>query len=343
MKYALAVSLPLFAACAADPGSPYGDGLGTPENPVPAQSEEGPYQVVTRIDFTVEQVLPGQAEAIVATLRDFSKNPAHSIITLAQKEGVPAIAELYAALPGPLKDRFEGWVNDYVDNVSVGGKKLTVWAGDVATLAEHALTKFDLDSTLAIDGTKSTHALTAVDFSPTGLTDKQIAITGVAQDVLTQHPSIAIAPGGALTVGDQAFGLLLGDYAWTAINDYTTTKFGGDVRTTIGNAVNCPGLAHSVASKCVLNVCVGHETQIKAVCEGGLDALVTALHNGFKKYNFGAHYASGAATLVDTDGDGIADQIKDGTWNAQLNLGLGPRPAPASWSGTRPASGDGIQ
>src|SRR5438067_5494045 len=101
MKSALAIAL--LAACGTTPASsPYGPGMGTPDNPVPQQGMAGPYAVTTRVDFSVEQVLPGQAEAIVATLRDFSKNPGHSIITLADQEGVPAVAAIYDALPSQL-------------------------------------------------------------------------------------------------------------------------------------------------------------------------------------------------------------------------------------------------
>jgi hypothetical protein len=336
MKRLLAIAL-LTACGTTDSGTdqPYGPGMGTPDNPVPQQGAVGPYMVVTHVDFSVEQVLPGQAEAIVATLRDFSKNPAHSIITLAQKEGVPAASALYDALPSQLTDKFEGWVNGYVDGVSIGGKKLTTWAGDMAGLADFALTKFDIDSTLAIDGMTSTHTVTMIDFTPTGFVNVKIPVDGVAAEILTQHPTIAVGEAGALTVGDESFGLLLGNYAWTALNNECTALFGGDLRTTIGKAVNCPALAKSIADKCVLTLCVGHESLIKDVCEGGLDALVDGLHDEFKLYNYGAHYMAGAATLVDADGDGVADHIVNGTWDAELNLGLGPRHAPATWDGER--------
>jgi len=340
MKSLLAIAL--LTACGTttpDSPSPYGPGTGTPSDPVPQQGKDGPYTVVSHIDFSVEQVLPGQAEAIVATLRDFSTNPAHSLVTLAQKEGVPAIAELYDALPSQLTDKFEGWVNGYVDGVSIGGKKLTVWAGDMAGLADLALTKFDLDSTLAIDGMTSTHTLTMVDFTPTGFTNLKIPVDGLAAEILTQHPTIDVGAAGALTLGDERFGLLLGDYAWTALNNQCTALFGGDLRTTLGKAVNCPALAKTIANKCILTLCVGHESLIDSACEGGLDALVDTIHDGFKQYDFGAHYATGTATLVDSDGDGVADHITNGNWDAELNLGLGPRHAPATWDGERASTG----
>jgi hypothetical protein len=340
MKRILAMAI--LTACGTTSGtdsSPYGPGMGTPENPVPAQSNEGPYTVTTKVDLTVEAILPQQAEDIVAAMRDFSTNPAHAMLTLAAQESVPALADLYDVLPSQLTGKLEDWINGYVDGVSVGGKPLTKWAGDFAALADTAFSQFNVDSTLAIDGATSTHVLTQLDFTPTGVLNVKIPITGIASDILTQHPSIAVGEGGAFQVGDQAFGLLFGEYAWQAVNNECKSLFGADIRGTLGKAVNCPALAKSISNKCVLFVCVGHESLLNDVCEGGLDAVVQVMHDKFSSYNIEAlHYASGAATLVDSDGDGVADQITTGTWDAEMNLGLGLRHTPASWTGERPTN-----
>lgn len=337
MKRLLAIVL--LGACGTtsvdSPDSPYGPGTGTPDDPVPQQSAKGLYQVRTTVDLTVEAILPQQAEAIVATLRDFSTNPGHSIITLADQEGVPAVKALYDALPSQLTDKFEGWVSDEVNKVSIGGVKVTTWAGQFAGVIDTAFSKFEVDSTLSIDGVSSTHDLTMLDFTPTGVLNVKIPISGFAQDILTQHPSIAVGDAGALTVGDQAFGLLFGQYAWDAVNNYCKDKYGDDIRGTIGKAVNCPKLAQDIANKCVLTVCVGHESLIEDICVGGLDTMVGALKTEFLSYNIEAlHYWSGAAVMVDTDGDGIADRIDGGTWDAQMNIGLGLRHTPATWTAT---------
>ncbi|MBV8757115.1 MAG: hypothetical protein JO257_07575 [Deltaproteobacteria bacterium] len=333
------VALCVLAACGtSSPGGADGSGLGTPENPVPQGADKGPYQVQTSVDLTVEAVLPPQAELVVQTLRDFSQNPAHTLIDLAGQEGVPAVATLYDALPSQLTDKLEGWINGEISKVKVNGVPLTTWAGDFAGVADTAFSQFTVDSTLAIDGSAatSTHTLTMLDFTPTGVLNVKIPITGLASDILTQHPTISVAEGGALGVGDQGFGLLFGEYAWNAVNAACTAQFGGDIRTTLGHAVNCAGIAHTIANKCVLGVCVGHEQLVDDMCEGGLDAIVNVMHDRFAQLNLEAlHYNSGAARLVDDDGDGVADRIVDGTWDAQLNLGLGLRHTPATFAGTR--------
>jgi hypothetical protein len=69
---------------------------------------------------------------------------------------------------------------------------------------------------------------------------------------------------------------------------------------------------------------------------GGLDAIVTFAHDRMAVMRLEAlHLASGQATLVDDDGVGVGDRITGGTWQAELNLGLGLRHTPASFIGGR--------
>ncbi|HTL38629.1 MAG TPA: hypothetical protein VL326_36110 [Kofleriaceae bacterium] len=332
------------AACGAqdpadDPSGGYGEGLGTPENPVPQPEDKGPYAVTSRVDFTVEAILPAQAELVVATLRAFSENPAGGLIAAADAAGVPAVKALYDAIPGIIKDKLEGWINGEIAKIKINGITLPQYAGMVAALAETALTQFELDSTLTMKPGEATHTLTGIDFGPTGI-DVKIPISGLAADILTQHPTITVAEGGALGFGDQRFGLNFGDYAWDAINHVSTTTFGGDIRSVLGKAMNCPALAHTIASKCVgafgAEVCVGHENDLKAICEGGLDQIVGAVHSKFVAYDIDAfRFKSGSARLVDDDSDGVADRIVDGTWDGEMNIGMGLRHTPATFTATR--------
>ena len=68
----------------------------------------------------------------------------------------------------------------------------------------------------------------------------------------------------------------------------------------------------------------------------GLDAIVDFAHERLAAYRLEAlHLASGQSRLVDDDGDGVGDKIVEGTWDAELNLGLGLRHTPATFTGTR--------
>lgn len=343
MRFALLASL-LAAACTsgqggqgdgAGPDNPYGDDYGTPANPVPDQARSGPYALRTTVDFTVEAVLPPQLELVVATLRAFEHNPASALLDVAEMKGVPGVHALRTALPGVIEDKLDGWINGYIDQIRIAGKTPREYAGQMADLAEIALTQFAVDSELRIDGTTTTHTLTALDLTPAGL-DVRVPITGIAADVLTQTPSLTLSAGGAFALGEQHFGLNYGEYAWQGLEAVSTASFGGDIRATLGAAIKCDQLAAQIAGKCALGVCVGHESDLRSVCTGGLDAIVDLAHERLAAQRLEAlHFAAGDATLVDDDADGVGDRIVDGTWDAELNIGLGLRYAPATFEGVR--------
>lgn len=336
MKRALVLCL--VAACGTtspDGGDGYGSGLGTPDNPIPQSGDDAPYTVATTMDFTVEQVLPPQIELAVVTLRTFSTNPAQALVDAADHAGVPAVGALYSAIPGFIKDRLEGWLDDELAKVKIHGRTLQQYAGEVAALAETALTQFQIDSTLAMLPGTATHTLVGIDFAPAGF-DVQVPITGLAADVFTQHPTISVSEGGALGFGEQHFGLNIGDYMWTGLDAASTQLFGDDIHTALSNGINCPALAQHVADKCALGVCVGHETELRGICQGGIDALVNAVHDKVASLNVDVfRYASGQARLVDDDQDGVADRIVDGTWDGELDIGLGLRKAPSTFTAAR--------
>ena len=306
---------------------------GTPENPVPYKS--GPYKVHTSVDFTVEAVLPPQIETAVQLLRLFSTNPARAIFDLAEMKGVPAVGVIRDVLPGVLEDKIEGWINDEIAKVRIGGKPITAYAGELAALAEIALSEFAVESDLTLEGTAASHTLTALDLRPTGL-DFRLPIGGLAGDILTQTPTLDVSEGGLIGLSEQHFGLNYGEYAWQGMEYASTHLFGGDIRTTLGKAIDCAGLAKTISDKCVLAACVGHETELRSICNGGLDALVDFTHDRIAEQRLEVfHLASGTARLVDDDSDGYGDRIVDGVWQAEMNLGLGLRKAPATFDGAR--------
>lgn len=311
--------------------------LGTPEDPLPAKG--GTYRLQSTIDFTVEAILPAQVEAAVVTLRTFSTNPAHALLDLAEQSGVPAVGTLRAALPGALEDKLEGWINDEIVKVKVNGRPIMEYAGTITEYAEIALTQFVVESELAFTGgvhhRSATHRLTALDLRPTGI-NVRVPIDGLAGEILTQTPSLSVAAAGGIGLGEQRFGLAYGEFAWRGVEAASTAMFGAGVRASLGSAINCAAIAGRIADQCVLGVCVGHETELRTICERGLDAVVDFAREKFAAKRLDAlHFAAGTARLVDDDRDGVGDRIVDGKWDAELNIGLGLRHAPAVFSGSR--------
>src|SRR5262245_56159914 len=140
-----------------------------PPPPPPPPVAPGSYQVTSKIDVTAEAVLPEPAGQLVVTLRDFSVEPAHTLIDLAADAGVPAIDELRAVLPDVLENKLEDWLDAEIAKVEIGGVPVTALAAEAAGLAETVLTRFELDSEHGIEGAHATHRLTAIDLAPAGI------------------------------------------------------------------------------------------------------------------------------------------------------------------------------
>jgi hypothetical protein len=297
--------------------------------PAPQPVASGTYDVRTELDLTIEAVLPEPAYDVVVTLRNFSTAPAHTLLDLAEQAGVPAVGTIRDALPSALESRLEGWIDDEIAKIEIDGVPVTQVAGDIAALAETALTTFALDSELTVNGATATHTLTSIDLTPAGI-ETVIVLEALPSDVISATATCT-TKSGKLTLGEHGFGLAYGQYIWNAVD----AKLGG-IRTKLGTAVNCPALAARVASKCLLGVCVGHATELTAICERGLDEVVARAEAKVAALRFEAlKLAAGTATLVDANKDGNAEQLAAGVWTAELNAGQGLRPVPGTFTATR--------
>lgn len=311
------------------PGPGQGDDVNDldPTTTPPAPVASGAYQVTSNIDITIEALLPEPAANFVATLRDFSTAPAHTLITVAGEAGVPAVGTLQSALPDALESRLEGWLDEEIAKMTINGLPVTTVAGNIAALAETALTQISIESELTIANGAATHRLVTLDLAPTGI-DMQLALGAFPTDLVFTTAS-ATSTRGTLALGDHGFAFAYGEYAWQAINAQFSAEFGGDVRATLGAAVNCPLVAARVAAKCVWSVCVGHATELTSICERGLDEVVDRVHDKFASYRFDAlHFAAGTATITSTG-------LTAGVWDAEINAGQGLRHVPATFTAAR--------
>lgn len=302
-------------------------GGGAGSHTTPPGVASGAYHVDSRIDITVEALLPQPVEDIVVTARDFSMNPAKTLFDVAEDAGVPAVGTLRDLLPDFLENKVEGWINDEIKKLTVAGVPVTQVAAGFVALAETSLTNVSVESELVVSGGTATHTLKVLDLSPTGL-DKQFDLGALPGDVITQTTT-ASSKGGVLSLGDHTFGMAYGEYAWQAIESACTAEYGQGIRATLGTAINCPSIAQTVANKCVLGVCVGHKAELTSICERGLDEVVDRVHAKFSALKFDAiHYSAGTATITQTG-------LSNGVWTAEINAGQGLRPVPATFTATR--------
>lgn len=308
---------------------------GTMQPPLPPPPlASGTYQVTSTIDLTVEALLPESVEDIVVTLRDFEANPAHTLFDLAEDAGVPAVGTIRDALPSYVEDKLEGWINDYIAGITVDGTPVTSLAGEVVALAETTLTQFAITSDLTIDAATATHTLTGLDFNPAGI-DAHITWDVTWNDITTTTASFR-ATRTTATIGDHDFAIAYGEYAWRAMEQAFITHHGLGIYDTVMAAVDCDGLATAISQKCVWGYCVGHETELKAICTRGVEEVVERAYRKFAEQRFDMlHFATGSATLVDADNDLDVEALAAGVWTAEINAGQGLRSVPATFTATR--------
>lgn len=322
MRLLAAVVVTSLAACGTteEVVPTYGEGLGTPENPIPQDSAA--YMVRTRIE-PADATIPPAVASVAANLRAFAQSPAQTLISLADDANVPELTLLQSALSSTLEAQLPGWIDAEIDKALTSGKTTRQLATEVAGFAETALTRFGLDSTLSFSPTKTTHTLRGLSFRLSGL-DVVVPLGGLKADTIDTQPAVEVGEGGAISFGDHQFGIAFANHAWQGINLASKTVFGADVRTALATAVNCRTIAETVATKCVYSSCVGHPAQLQAVCEHGLDLIVTKLAADVGAFDLDVlRYVSGSARLVDENGDGLANRIEDGIWDPELGTARG--------------------
>jgi len=319
VKRILIASL-LAVGCTADTEpADYAEGLGTPENPIP--SEES-YALVSHVRLSL--ALPAVDRA-VANVRAFSENPGRALLAR------PGGAELLAAVPSAVRNSVEGYINTELDKLRIASKTLRVYAGDLSRFAQDVLGEVVIDSSLSISAEGAVHSLVDLSFTP-GDIDVIVPIGGLAADALVQRPTADVAAAGALALGEHRFGLGFGAHAWQAINLASMQRYGADV-SIFTSVVNCGALAQVVAAKCVSGTCVGHAQDIAAICTNGLAGTIGELGMQLASVKLSAmRFVHGSARLVDSTGDGIADRIVDGSWDAQTDVGAGPVAATATFA-----------
>ncbi len=312
----------------------------TPE-PTPALIADGIFAIESTLDVQAAAVLPQTAYDAVETLRGLREEPGRTLFDLAEDAGVPAVSEIRSALPSSLESRLYGWIDDELATYTHGDGPVATAIDGVLTVCETSLAEVHLSSELAIDGGSATHSLRAVGFAIDGV-ELRYDLANLDGLPLALEATFAATVAGDgtvshLTLGSHAFGVPFGALALTAIEDVLQLRYATDLRGVLGMLVDCPALAADVADHCVYGYCVGHEMELRSVCEGGLDHLATWLRAELTAIRFDAiTLRAGTAQLGDSAPvDGLADTVAGGVWTADLDVGMGPRAAPGTFAGDR--------
>lgn len=310
------------AGCTADEPPPsYPAGLGTPDSPLPH-----PDAYVVRSRVAVQLGIADVTSAI-ATLQAFSQHGGTAL--LAENQDLPSVQALNA-LPSTLRAKLDGWIDVELDKQKLGTMTARQAVGQIATIADNVTNNVVIESRLTLSPTGAVHTLNDLAFEPLSL-DVVVPIGGLMGDVLDQKPAATVGAGGALALGDQKFSLAFGNHAWQALELATTQTFGSGIESI--EKLDCNAIAQSVAARCISSTCVGHASDLLAVCRQGLTAMVDQLRGSLTPVVLDSlRFASGTAHLVDHNRDGVAEQILDGTWNAEIDAGMGAHAAQIAFS-----------
>ena len=349
----LASFLALIPALGCDDRSP------DPVLPPPAGlTIDGGYEIVSTYDLTVGAVLPEPVASYTAPLVDLRRDPASTLFLLLDQAGVPLAHDLAAALPGAVADQLKGWMNAFFAADTYGGGSVGTQLDALADAIETVLARPDVASRLtllpldATGATRATHALEELRYRLYG---GELAITvpivvprAGAAPLLVRETTLDVqvtAPrndeDARLYTRDHSFGIPYGTFALSALEQAAQQRYGTDLRGLLGLLVDCDGMAASVANRCLLGVCVGHQDTLRAICDQGLNLVDNDLRGRITALSFDAlRLQSGEAALWDATAAGGArdnriDGIATGKWAAQIDFGMGARDVHATFSGTR--------
>jgi hypothetical protein len=305
----------------------------------------GTYHVVNEFDLTVSAVLPGTLYTYVSVLADLRDDPAGTLFDLLAEANVPLLSDLLDVLPSELESQLIGWLNEAIASTSYQDGTAIQAIDSILAMARVVLTRFDLISELELPALQdaspgqAAHQLHALGYR-VGTHAFEIAIVNTPLFVTRTTLAASITPQedrpAELGLDLHSFGLPYGEYAYQALEYAVTQQHGMGIRDTLGAIINCPAVAASVADKCALGVCVGHEAELSALCELGLDLAVEELRSRLYELRFDAvELDEGKALLAadPEDPDGVL--IAAGTWQSRIDIGTGLRRAPARFSGSR--------
>jgi len=344
----IAISVLLFA-CTTDSGD-----LEAPtDKPVELG---GSYQLANRLDLASAGVLPDVASTTLHALSQLKEDPAGAILDLLEATHAPIVSNVLSVIPDALEQPLTQWINDNVFAALYQGVPVTQQIASIVDDLASLVTRFQVDTSLDLiepdvtGASAATHSLAGVTFTvaehalvvraPDLLSDVTHGdLSASALHIVEQSPDVQ---NGIIELRDHSIGLPIGAYVIHGIDQLMMAKFGQpNLRAALGALVNCSSVAHNVAQKCIGPVCVGHETELRNLCDAGLDAIVTSVEAQLMALNFKAlHFKHGAAAMWDAamaggPRDGVVDRIEDGIWNLGVDVGTGEHAVYADFTGVR--------
>ena len=309
----------------------------------------GAFSVSSQFAIPATAAAPGPVGDTLALVHGFVVDPGVAILDFAGDAGVPGLATLRSVLPSALQSRLTGWMDDYIKTANVAGVvpyDRLVWLDDTVRAL---LLYWGLDSRLALPvGATGTHApVTLILASTTGTSypiplDATASVTsGIGVVATLSWPNGASGPA-VVSISDHFMGLPFGRYVLQALDAMLLAEYGEpNLAAYLSDSIGCPGMAAYVASQCVSIVCVGHESDLLDVCQGGLAEGARQIESQITGLDFKAiHFQQGTATAIGAQVTQPQDAtaLQDGVWTATVDFGSGEQPATATFSAIAEAS-----
>jgi hypothetical protein len=298
----------------------------------PSTIAAGRFAVSTHVDVPASALLPPAADEALAVLTGLHDAPGETLIRVLDDAGVPIVGTVFDSLPGVLQDRVTGWMDDYLRSTVFADESVMTHLDGIAAAARTTLGSFELDSDLVVDpDAGSQHQLRTIRFRVDG---NPLAFSLPDSELVTATCSSTSQVDGTLTIGAHGFGLAYGEYADRALDAALVARYGTDLRGTLDQLIDCDALAASVAHRCSLGVCVGHEADLAELCTSGLDEAARQVHAKLRSLRADAlRLDAGEATLVDeAPADGVAEALAEGVWQARVDFGQGLRAVTATFT-----------
>jgi hypothetical protein len=333
---------------------------GSPADPGPPPADlrvDGNYQIVSTYDLTVGSVLPEPVADYAQEIVGLRQDPAGTLFKLLDDAGVPLASDLIDVLPGPVANQLKGAINDFFAADVYGDARVSSELDALTAAIQTVVARPDVVSQLSLvapdetGATTATHRLEELRYRLYGGATEivvPIAVPAGAVPVLTLETDATarVTRGTAgedahLQIGDHAFGLPYGDYVLTALDQAMAQRCGTNLRGALGALVDCDGMAASVAGKCVLGACIGHQSTLSAICDAGVDLAYQQMTDRIRALRFDALRQSGQAQMWDAGTPGAVtdqriDRLTTGNWAASVDFGMGPRNVAATFAGARP-------
>jgi hypothetical protein len=296
------------------------------------------FAVTTQVDLAQTADGSGVIDDATEPLDRLQKDPAKTILDVLTVKKMPVVTTLKSKIPDALEGSFAKWFNDDVlsrkiDGVEAG-KALTSVRTDLAAMAG----KFEILSTLDLtpgeEGTSTAkHTVTGMAF--TRGADRMVVDTPDLVSSVSPAENVSLqTEAGKAKLGEHTLSIPLGEFATQALGLFGKDKVvDAGLRFAIGQIVDCGAISKSVAKRCIGTICIGHETEIKQVCDAGLDVVVDLTLDALKKLKIDPlRFIGGDAKILDAlspgDGGGIT-----GIWKGAANLGKGESPISSKFTG----------